>query len=113
MAVLIGVETIHGILRTLFLAPRAGDFEARQIGVFIGSFLILAIACIFVPWIHADSTRPLPGVGLLWLVLTLLFELRIGHFVFKRSWELLAADYKIWQGGLLRDRAPGAPLFLP
>jgi hypothetical protein len=42
--VLIGVEFINGTLRTIFLAPRVGDFQARQIGVFTGTFLILVVA---------------------------------------------------------------------
>jgi hypothetical protein len=36
--VLIGVEFIHGALRTIFLVPYVGEFHARQIGVFAGSF---------------------------------------------------------------------------
>lgn len=36
--VLIAVETVHGILRGLFLVPRAGSFRARQIGVFVDSY---------------------------------------------------------------------------
>src|SRR5438552_474928 len=50
--VLIGTESVHGILRTAFLAPRIGDFEARQVAVFTGSLLILAIAYVLVPWTH-------------------------------------------------------------
>jgi hypothetical protein len=38
------VETLHGIVRTMFLAPAFGDFEARQVAVFTGSFLILLVA---------------------------------------------------------------------
>ncbi len=37
------VETVHGILRSLYLAPVVGDFRARQIGVGIGSLLILVV----------------------------------------------------------------------
>ena len=46
--VLIAVEFVHGILRAIFLVPVVGDFRARRIGVFIGSGLILLVACIFV-----------------------------------------------------------------
>ena len=34
--IIIGVETVHGILRGLFLAPLIGDFQARRISVFTG-----------------------------------------------------------------------------
>lgn len=35
------VEVLHGIARVIFLAPRLGDFPARQFAVFTGSALIL------------------------------------------------------------------------
>ena len=99
--VLIGVEFIHGALRTIFLVPHIGDFHARQIGVFTGSFLIVLIAYLLVPWIHAENVQSLICVGLLWLTLTVLFELGFGHFVFGRSWESLGSDFDVLHGGLL------------
>ncbi len=39
--VIMCVEFIHGVLRTLYLAPLVGDFQARQISVLLGSLLIL------------------------------------------------------------------------
>jgi hypothetical protein len=40
-------------------------------------------------------------VGVLWLVLTVAFELGFGHFVFGRTWESLRADYNVPRGELL------------
>ena len=99
--VLIAVEFIHGTLRTIFLVPVVGDFRSRQIGVFTGSVLILAVAYVLVPWLQANGKRALVLVGILWLVLTVTFEFSFGHFVFGRSWEGVASDYNIFQGGLL------------
>ena len=98
---LIAVEFIHGIFRTIFLVPIVGDFRARQIGVFIGSALILLVAYLFVGWLRAPNTKSLVLVGLLWLVLTVVFEFGFGHFVFRRSWESLGEDYDVPSGGLL------------
>jgi len=61
--VLIGAETIHGILRTLLLVPAVGDFRARQISVFTGSVVILVIACLFIRWIRAGTTTALILAG--------------------------------------------------
>jgi hypothetical protein len=99
--VLIAVEFIHGILRTTFLVPVVGDFRASQIGVLIGSALILLVAYLFVGWLHAPNTKALLHVGVLWLVLTVAFELGFGHFVFGRSRERLGEDYNLSKGGLL------------
>ena len=40
-------------------------------------------------------------VGVLWLVLTLAFEILFGRMVMGLSWERLAADYNVLEGGLL------------
>ena len=37
-------ETIHGIARTLLLAPRVGDFRARPGGLLSIGMLVLALA---------------------------------------------------------------------
>jgi hypothetical protein len=99
--ILIGVEFTHGTLRTIFLVPVVGDFRSRQIGVFTGSVLILAVAYVLVPWLHASGRRVLGLVGVLWLALTVVFEFGFGHFVLGRSWENLASDYNILRGGFL------------
>ena len=43
---LIAVEVLHGMLRRLLLVPMIGDLPARQVGVFVGSALILALTTI-------------------------------------------------------------------
>lgn len=99
--IIVCVESIHGTLRTLFLAPYVGDFQSRQISIFTGSLLILLVAYLFIRWIRAETTRSLIVVGLVWLALTLLFEVSLGRFVLGLSWERLASDYDISRGGLL------------
>ena len=72
--VIIGVETVHGILRTLVLLPAVGDFRARQISVFTGSVLIFGVAYVFIEWIQAKNRKELIVVGLMWVLLTVIFE---------------------------------------
>ena len=71
------------------------------LSVLTGSIIILAIALAFVRWIGAHRTTDLLLVGFLWLVLTLAFEILFGRFVVGASWERLAADYNVLEGGLL------------
>jgi hypothetical protein len=100
-AILMVAETIHGVLRAIFLVPLVGDFRARQIGVFTGSVLLLGIVFLLIQWVRAVTPGALLAVGFLWLAMTLLFEFGAGHFVFGRSWEALFSDYNVAQGGLL------------
>ena len=97
---LMAVETTQGVLRNLFLAPVVGDIHARQIGVFIGSVLILAVTVLTIRWLRPPSVQSTLGIGALWLVLTLAFEFTLGHTL-GRSWEALRADYDLTRGGYL------------
>ena len=87
--VIIATETVHGILRGILLVPIVGDLPARQIGVLIGSLLIFAVAYLFIRWMAALTKLQFLAVGLLWVVLTVLFEIGLGRLVlgmpFRRS----------------------------
>ena len=93
-------ESVHGTLRQLFLAPLLDDFRARQVSVFTGSILIFLIALLLIRWIGATRTRTLLAVGLLWLVLTLIFEVSLGR-VLGIDWRRILADYDVRHGGLM------------
>ncbi len=90
--VIIAAETVHGILRGVLLVPIVGDLPARQIGVLIGSLLIFAVAYLFIRWIAARKTLQLLSVGLLWVVLTVLFEIRLGRLVLGLPWDRITED---------------------
>jgi hypothetical protein len=98
---LIAVEVVHGVARILFLAPAVGDFRARQIAVFTGSLLILFVATAFIRWIRPVGSGEALSVGMLWLVLTLAFEIAFGRFVMHMPWSRIASDYNLLRGGLL------------
>jgi len=98
---IICVEMLHGVLRALFLVPWVGDSRSRQIGVFSGSALIVFIAYLLASWVGARSRKELLAAGLTWLVLTVAFELIVGHYVFLRSWQSLGEDYDLARGGLM------------
>ena len=53
--VLMAAESVYGTLRTLLLAPRIGDFPARQASVITGSLLIVGIASLFIRWVQAGT----------------------------------------------------------
>ncbi|MEP7304371.1 MAG: hypothetical protein ABJA98_02525 [Acidobacteriota bacterium] len=98
---IIVVEVLHGIARTMFLAPVVGDFRARQMAVFTGSVLILAVAAWCIRWIRPAHARDAVCVGIVWLILTLAFELSFGRYVVHATWSRIAADYDLLRGGLL------------
>ncbi len=97
----IATESLNGTIRILWLMPTVGDPLAHQISFLMGSILIVTIATIFVPWLQASQISQLFGVGLFWLLLTTGFEISLGRFVLDYSWSQIAADYNIYQGGLM------------
>ena len=99
--VIMGAEFTHGALRTLFLEPLLGDSLARQVSVLTGSLLILFVAYIVIPWVKARTAVSQFAVGLLWLALTLAVELGFGRYILKLSWEAVAAEFNLLEGGLL------------
>jgi hypothetical protein len=99
--VVIVAESVHGTLRTLYLAPAIGDFPARRVGVFIGSALIFVIALGFIRWIGTQSRRQLLGIGALWVALTIAFEVGLGRAVLHLDWARILADYDLSRGGLM------------
>ncbi len=99
--VIIVAESLHGTARELWLKPLVGDFRARQIAFFSGMALILLVALLFVRWLRAESQRQLLHVGLLWALLTLVFEFALGLIVLGYSWRRMGEDYNLARGGLM------------
>lgn len=99
--IFIVIESLNGTIRTLWLVPSVGELRAHQISFVTGSLLILTIATIFVGWLNISSFAQLIGVGVLWMVLTVLFEVGLGRLAFGYSWAQIAADYNLLQGKLM------------
>lgn len=99
--IIVLAESVQGMLRQLLLTSYIGDFKARQIAVFTGAAIILLIAFLSVRWLRARSTSNLLGIGVLWLGLTVAFEIALGRFILNYPWERIAADYNLLEGGIL------------
>jgi hypothetical protein len=93
-------ESIHGTLRQFFLVPVIGDMPARQVGVLIGSAIIFIIAWACIRWIAARSFGEQCRVGLLWVVLTAMFEFSLGTGL-GYTGERMLSDYNPAEGGLM------------
>jgi hypothetical protein len=99
--IFIVIESINGTIRTLWLVPSVGDLRAHQISFVTGSLLILTISTIFVRWLNISSLSQSIGVGVLWMLLTVVFEVGLGRLAFGYSWAQIAADYNLLQGRLM------------
>jgi hypothetical protein len=84
---LMGAEFMHGIARATWLVPVVGDVHARQIGVFTGTIINLTMAALFIRWIRPIRAAEALAVGIMWLILTLGFEIAFGRAVMDATWQ--------------------------
>ena len=97
---LIAVESIHGVMRRLVLEPRLGDLRARQVSVFTGAVLVALVFWFTLKWLGPQPSRRWWTLGLLWLALTLAFEIGLGRAT-GMSWDRIASDFDPRRGGFL------------
>ena len=97
---LIAVESIHGVMRRLFLEPQLGDLRARQVSVFTGAVVIMLVFWFTLKWLGPQPVRRWRTFGLLWLALTLVFEIGLGRAT-GMSWDRILSDFDPRRGGLL------------
>jgi hypothetical protein len=97
---LVAVESIHGVMRRLFLEPQLGDLRARQVSVFTGAALIALVFWFTLGWLRPQPVRRWWTLGLLWLASTLAFEMGVGRAT-GMSWDRIASDFDPRRGGLL------------
>jgi peptidoglycan/LPS O-acetylase OafA/YrhL len=93
-------ETLHGMVREIFIAPVLGDLRARQLGVFVGCALVFVIAWLTARWLGAHSRRTQLQVGAFWGCMTLAFEFALGRAL-GTSWQRILEDYNPARGGFM------------
>ena len=90
---------LNGTFRNAFITPKLGEHAGHIISTVILICVILAGTCLFLANLKIDYTNNiLFSIGLLWLILTILFEFVFGHYVMGNSWSTLIADYNILKG---------------
>jgi len=94
------LESLHGTLRELFLVPVVGATIAGRIGFVVGSLLVIGVAWATSRWLGANSRAALLGVGALWALLMLGFELSLGR-ARGFGWARIGAEFDPSQGGLM------------
>ena len=94
------IETLHGILRGIFLVPRLGLDLSNKIGWPIAACIVFGVTVLTFRWIGLVGTKALLTLGALWAVLTVIFEIAIG-LLQGRDAAQLAHEANPLGGGLL------------
>jgi hypothetical protein len=94
------VAILNGTLRTSGFAKLMPELRAHQLSCFTGILFIgLAVWLIDKKWEIVSSNQAIM-IGLIWLMMTILFEFVFGHFIMKHPWSRLLHDYRIDEGRL-------------
>lgn len=94
------VMSLNGIFRVKVLAPRWGEVWAGVTSAASGIALIQLIARQAMQSGAACSRSQRIGIASLWLCLTVGFEFTFGHYVDRKSWTELLANYNLFDGHL-------------
>jgi hypothetical protein len=88
-----------GAARDAFLAPVLDDRAARLVETLAFVAVMLVLIAFFVRRVRAVcSSTDLWLIGGMWLALTVGFELFFFHFVGGRAWDVLLADFNVFEG---------------
>lgn len=91
---------VNGILRELVLEQIVSAPVAEAISAAIGIVIVLALTRWLLRPLVGKSTGALARASLILVVLTVAFEFLFGHYVDRKSWSELLANYAIWNGRL-------------
>jgi hypothetical protein len=95
---LLALASVNGAVRDFGLTPELGDTASRAVSTIVLCALVLLVASATIGWIRPPDARRALGIGMMWLALTLGFEFLVGHYVLRKPWAALLADYDVSRG---------------
>lgn len=99
--VLAGVETLHGIARTVLVVPRIGKARALKLSIVTGSALAFGVCLLLVPGIGLRGAGPHLVLGGVLAAFMASFDLLMGRWLLRRPWRKAWADFDPRTGNYL------------
>ncbi len=92
------IAIANGALREGWYGKHLDELQAHQVSTGLGVLLFgVYIWALVRLWRPASSWQAIT-IGLMWLGMTVAFELLFGHYVAKRPWSSLLHDYNLFAG---------------
>ncbi|MEK6756239.1 MAG: hypothetical protein AABZ02_08820 [Bacteroidota bacterium] len=97
--IVFGVALLNGVVQGSFLRPRVGEHMAHVLSMLVLMIVVLMCSSILVNrFLKQYVNRDLFIIGLLWVTLSVSFELLIGRYVLDLPWATMVHDYNLFAG---------------
>lgn len=90
----------NGMLRELVLKQLVPAPAAEAISVATGIAIMLVLTRFLLRRLSGKATTELVRASVTLVLLTVAFEFLFGHYVDRKSWSELLANYELWNGKL-------------
>ena len=91
---------VNGIFRELVIKSFVSPAVAEAISVALGITIVVLVTRWVLRPLAGKSVAALVRASVTLVALTVAFEFLFGHYVDRKSWSELAANYEIWNGKL-------------
>jgi hypothetical protein len=98
---LASAETLHGIVRTIWVTPRIGKDLAIKLSAVTGTILASTICWAFVPDLSLESLRAHLALGVALAIFMASFDVAIGRWLMRKSWAKIWPDFDPRTGNYL------------
>lgn len=98
---LAATETLHGIARSVWLAPRVGKGHAIKISAVTGTALAFAVCYAMVPGIGLRGLQQHLVLGAILAAFMASFDIAFGRWVMRFKWQRIRQDFNPASGNYL------------
>ena len=98
--VIVMAAIFNGVLREKLLVPAIGASAALPLSGILLAVMVFLVTFLLISLVGATEPGTYIGIGLFWVILTLLFEFMFGYFVVHKSWHEIMQTFNVMKGDL-------------
>jgi hypothetical protein len=92
------IAILNGLIRNSIYQKFLSELRAHQLSAISFALLFSVYVWFILKWVRLSSQQDALLLGLVWLLLTIVFEFIFGHYVMGHPWSRLFHDYNILEG---------------
>ena len=92
------IALANATIREVEYKRDVGELAAHQISTLTACILVGVYVWVLSNYLGIQSAGQAIGIGLMWLIMTVAFEVGFGHFIVGNPWSRLLHDYNVLHG---------------